>query len=72
MEAYHFRGRAGSKVEFLQMQEEAFQLSNQQEQDDAICKLQVLCFSLLSPQHAAHTGAPVGALFWTFYGVGPG
>lgn len=29
--SYHFRRRAGSEIEFLQVQEEAFQLSNQQE-----------------------------------------
>lgn len=37
---YHFCRRAGSEVEFLQVQEEASQLSNQQEKDDSICKLQ--------------------------------
>lgn len=76
LEAYHFCGRAGSEIEFLQMQEEAFQLSDQQEQDDAICKLQVLCISPKpSPQHAVNTWSPAGHFVgWglaRLLGVGP-
>lgn len=36
---HHFCRGAGSEVEFLQVQEEASQLSNQQEKNDSICKL---------------------------------
>lgn len=65
--AYHFRGRAGSEIEFFQMQEEAFQLSDQQQEDDAVCKLWC-CMSVLAIPTARYEHLVPS---WTLCRVGP-
>lgn len=67
MAAYHFRGRAGSEIEFFQMQEEAFQLSDQQQEDDAVCKLWC-CMSVLAIPTARYEHLVPS---WTLCRVGP-